>query len=146
VVAINNCVEMDLFGQVCSESSGTRQISGTGGQLDFTYGAYRSKGGKAFLCMSSTFDKKGTALSRIKPLLTEGTIVTIPRSMVSYVVTEYGIVNLKGMSTWQRAEAIVSLAHPDFRESLIQEAEKMGIWRRSNPGPGGISPCYLPDR
>ena len=140
VVAINNCVEMDLFGQVCSESSGTRQISGTGGQVDFTYGAYRSKGGKAFLCMSSTFDKKGTSLSRIKPLLTEGTIVTIPRSMVSYVVTEYGIVNLKGMSTWQRAEAIVSLAHPDFREALIKEAEKMGIWRRSNRGSGSASP------
>lgn len=146
VVAINNCVEMDLFGQVCSESSGTRQISGTGGQLDFTYGAYRSRGGRAFLCMSSTFDKRGTSLSRIKPLLTEGTIVTIPRSMVSYVVTEYGIVNLKGMSTWQRAEAIVSLARPTFREPLIQEAEKMGIWRRSNRGPVGTSPRDLPDR
>ena len=118
VVAINNCVEMDLFGQVCSESSGTRQISGTGGQVDFTFGAYRSKGGKAFLCMSSTFDRKGASLSRIKPLLTEGAIVTVPRSMVSYVVTEHGIVNLKGMSTWQRAEAIVSLAHPDFRDML----------------------------
>jgi acyl-CoA hydrolase len=132
VVAINNCVEMDLFGQVCSESSGTRQISGTGGQMDFTYGAYRSKGGKAFLCMSSTYDRKGTAVSRIKPLLTEGAIVTVPRSFVSYVVTEYGMANLKGMSTWQRAEAIISLAHPAFREELIREAEKMGIWRRSN--------------
>ncbi len=131
-VAINNCVEIDLFGQVCSESSGTRQISGTGGQVDFTYGAYRSKGGKAFLCMSSTFEKKGTVVSRVKPLLTEGSIVTDPRSLVSYVVTEYGIVNLKGKSTWERAEALISIAHPDFRDELVREAEKMGIWRRSN--------------
>ena len=129
-VAINNCVEMDLFGQVCAESSGTRHISGTGGQVDFSYGAYRSKGGKAFLCLSSTFDKKGTAVSRIKPLLTEGAIVTDPRALVSHVVTEYGIVNLKGKSTWERAEAIISIAHPDFRDSLVREAEKMGIWRR----------------
>jgi butyryl-CoA:acetate CoA-transferase len=132
VVAINNCVEIDLFGQVCSESSGTRQISGTGGQVDFTYGAYRSQGGKAFLCMGSTYDRKSTAVSRIKPLLTEGAIVTVPRSFVSYVVTEYGMANLKGMSTWQRAEAIISLAHPVFREELIKDAEKMGIWRRGS--------------
>jgi len=132
VVAINNCVEIDLFGQVCSESAGTRQISGTGGQVDFTYGAYRSKGGKAFLCLSSTFDRKGALVSRIRPVLAEGTIVTVPRSLVSHVVTEYGIVNLKGMATWQRAEAIISLAHPDFREDLIRQAEKLGIWRRSN--------------
>ena len=131
-VAINNCVEIDLFGQVCSESAGTRQISGTGGQVDFTYGAYRSKGGKAFLCLSSTFDRKGTLVSRIKPVLSEGAIVTAPRSMVSYLVTEYGIANLKGMATWQRAEAIISLAHPDFRDDLVQQAEKLGIWRRSN--------------
>jgi butyryl-CoA:acetate CoA-transferase len=139
VVAINNCMEMDLFGQVCSESLGTRQISGTGGQVDFTIGAYRSRGGKALLCMSSTYDKKGTPLSRIKPRLTEGAIVTVPRSIVSHVVTEYGIVNLKGMSTWQRAEAIISLAHPDFRADLIKEAEKMGIWRRSNRGSEGTA-------
>lgn len=131
-VAINNCVEMDLFGQVCSESSGTRHISGTGGQVDFSYGAYRSKGGKAFLCLSSTFDKKGTAVSRIKPLLTEGAIVTDPRALVSHVVTEYGIANLKGKSTWERAEAIISIAHPDFRDGLVREAGKMGIWRRGN--------------
>ena len=136
VVAINNCVEMDLFGQVCSESSGTRQISGTGGQVDFTFGAYRSKGGKAFLCLSSTYDKRGTPVSRIKPLLTEGAIVTMPRPFVSHVVTEYGIVNLKGMSTWERAEAIIGLAHPDFREDLVKAAVKLGIWRRSGRASG----------
>lgn len=131
-VAINNCVEMDLYGQVCSESSGTRHISGTGGQADFTYGAYRSRGGKAFLCMNSTYDKKGSPVSRIKPVLTEGAIITVPRSIVSYVATEYGLVNLKGKSTWERAEAIISLAHPDRREDLVAAAEGMGIWRRRN--------------
>jgi butyryl-CoA:acetate CoA-transferase len=131
-VAINNCVEIDLFGQVCSESSGTRHISGTGGQVDFTYGAYRSTGGKAFLCLSSTFDKKGKTVSRVKPLLTEGAIVTDPRALVSYVVTEFGVVNLKGKSTWERAEALISIAHPDFRDELVRDAEKMGIWRRGN--------------
>ena len=146
VVAINNCVEMDLFGQVCSESSGTRQISGTGGQVDFTYGAYRSRGGKAFLCMSSTYDRKGAVVSRIKPLLTGGAIVTVPRSFVSYVVTEYGMANLKGMSTWQRAEAIISLAHPAFREDLIQEAERMGIWRRSSSFSSDGAPPLSPPK
>lgn len=131
-VAINNCVEVDLFGQVCSESSGTRNISGTGGQVDFTLGAYHSQGGKSFICLESTFSKKGEVFSRIKPILTPGAIVTTHRAMVNYVVTEYGIVNLKGKSTWERAEALISIAHPKFREELIQEAEKMGIWKRSN--------------
>ncbi|HZW84129.1 MAG TPA: acetyl-CoA hydrolase/transferase C-terminal domain-containing protein [Candidatus Deferrimicrobium sp.] len=132
VMAINNCVEVDLFGQVCSESSGTRQISGTGGQVDFTYGAYRSKGGKAFICMGSTYSKGGNLASRIKPTLTPGATVTTPRHMVSYMVTEYGIVNLKGKSIWERAEAMISLAHPDFRDELIKEAQEIGIWRNSN--------------
>lgn len=132
VVSINNCVEIDLFGQVCSESSGTRQISGTGGQVCFTYGAYRSKGGKAFMCMSSSYGKGGKLVSRIVPTLTPGSIVTTPRTMVSYVVTEYGMTNLKGMSTWQRAEVLISLAHPDFREDLIKSAQAMGIWRPTN--------------
>lgn len=133
VISINNAVEVDLFGQVCSESSGTRQISGTGGQVDFIEGAYYSKGGKSFICLSSTYtDKNGDTQSRIKPLLTPGAIVTATRSTVMYVVTEYGMVNLKGKSTWERAEALISLAHPDFREELIKEAEKMKIWRRCN--------------
>jgi butyryl-CoA:acetate CoA-transferase len=132
VVAVNNCVEVDILGQVCSESFGTRQISGTGGQLDFTYGAYRSKGGRAFICMSSAHTKKGGMVSRIKPTLTPGAVVTVPRTMVHYLVTENGVVDLKGRTLWERAEAIISIAHPDFREELIRGAEEIGVWRGSN--------------
>ena len=123
----------DLFGQVNAESAGIKHISGTGGQLDFAMGAYLSKGGKSFICMSSTVTgKDGTVKSRIVPTLTPGSICTDPRSCAHYIVTEYGMVNLKGLSTWERAEALISVAHPDFREQLIADAEKMHIWRRSN--------------
>lgn len=132
VVSINNCIEIDLTGQVCSESSGTRQISGTGGQFDFAFGSYHSKGGKSFMAMESTFKKNGEMFSRIKPMIAPGGVITTHRALVEYMATEYGIVNLKGKSTWERAEALISIAHPDFREGLIQEAEKIGIWRRSN--------------
>ena len=132
-MSINNAIDMDLFGQVNAESAGLKHISGTGGQLDFVMGAYLSKGGKSFICMSSTVTgKDGTVKSRIVPTLTPGSICTDPRSCVHYIVTEYGMVNLKGLSTWERAEALISIAHPDFREQLIQDAEKMHIWRRSN--------------
>ena len=83
--------------------------------------------------MSSTFKQKdGTVKSRINPTLNNGSIVTDTRANVHYFVTEYGIVNLKGLATWQKAEAIISVAHPDFRDELIAEAEKMKIWKRSN--------------
>ena len=132
-ISINNAIDCDLFGQVNAESAGTKHISGTGGQLDFCMGAYLSNGGKSFICMSSTVKgKDGTVKSRIVPTLTPGSIATDPRSCTQYVVTEYGMVNLKGLSTWERAEALISIAHPDFREELIAAAEKMGIWRRSN--------------
>ncbi len=133
-ISINNTVEVDLFGQVASETAGTRHISGAGGQLDFVLGAYRSKGGKSFICCSSTVKNKkdGTVKSRITPTLTPGGIVTATRANIQYLVTEYGMVNLKGTTTWQRAEAIISVAHPDFRNELIAEAEKMHIWKRSN--------------
>jgi len=132
-IAINNAVEVDLFCQVSSESSGTRQISGTGGQFDFVFGAFHSKGGKSFICLSSTKqDKDGKVKSRIRPVLDPGSIVTVPRTIVHYVVTEYGKAQLKGKSTWERAEALINIAHPDFRDELIREAEKMGIWRRTN--------------
>ena len=132
-ISINNAIDMDLFGQVNAESAGLKHISGTGGQLDFVMGAYLSKGGKSFICLSSTVTgKDGTVKSRIVPTLTQGSIATDPRSCVHYIVTEYGMVNMKGLSTWERAEAIINIAHPDFREQLIADAEKMHIWRRSN--------------
>ena len=132
-ISINNAVDMDLFGQINAESAGIKHISSTGGQLDFAMGAYLSKGGKSFICMSSTVTgKDGTVKSRIVPTLTPGSIATDPRSCVHYVVTEYGMVNMKGLSTWERAEAIIGIAHPQFRDELIAEAEKMHIWRRSN--------------
>lgn len=133
LVSINNALEIDLSGQVCSETIGPRMISGAGGQLDFVDAAYNSKGGRSFICIESTFtDAEGKKHSRIRPLLTEGAVVTDTRPMVQYVATEYGKVNLKGATTWQRAERLISLAHPDFREELIKEAEKLQIWRRSN--------------
>ncbi len=129
VVAVNNAVEVDLFSQVCSESSGTRQISGTGGQLDFIFGAFGSKGGKGIIGLSSTYkDKEGNIHSRIVPTLKPGSIVTLPRSIVQYVATEFGIVQLKGKSTMERAEALISIAHPDFRKDLISQAKEMRIW------------------
>ena len=132
-ISINNCVDIDLFGQISSETSGIKHISGAGGQLDFVLGAYLSNGGKSFMCCSSTFtDKNGQMHSRIRPTLATGSVVTDTRANTHYVVTEYGLVNVKGMSTWQKAEALISIAHPDFRDELIAEAEKMNIWRRSN--------------
>ena len=131
MVSINSCIAADLYGQVASESSGLRQISGTGGQLDFLTGAAMARGGKAFICMTSTFtDKQGVRHSRILPHF-GGDIVTSPRSQAYYLATEYGVVNLAGRSTWERAEALVSIAHPDFREQLIAAAESQKIWRRS---------------
>lgn len=132
-ISINNAVDVDLFGQVNAESAGTRQISGTGGQLDFVMGAYLSKGGKSFICCSSTYkDKSGQIRSRILPALNPGSIVTDSRTCIHYLVTEYGKVNLKGCSTWERAEQIISVAHPDFRDQLIRDAEVMNVWRCCN--------------
>ena len=132
-VSINNAVDVDLFGQVNAETTGVKHISGAGGQLDFVLGAYLSDGGKSFICCSSTIKGKDGALqSRIRPTLHEGTVVTDTRANIHYLVTEYGMVNLKGLATWQRAEAIISVAHPDFRDELTHQAEAMHIWRRSN--------------
>lgn len=133
VVSINNCLEVDLYSQVCAESSGIRQISGSGGQLDFVEGAALSPGGKSFLCLTSTFtDHQGVIHSRIVPTLKPGSIVTTPRASVEFIVTEYGMAELKAQNTWNRAERLIAIAHPDFRDELIKEAENMKIWRRSN--------------
>ncbi len=122
VFSINNTTQMDLQGQAASESDGHRHISGTGGQLQYTRGAYASKGGKSFICLSSVYERKGVRRSRIVLDLTPGNIVTTPRTDVMYVVTEYGMVNLKGKSVAERARAMISLAHPDFREELERQA------------------------
>ena len=127
-VSVNSCIIMDLYGQVCSESSNFKHISGTGGQLDFVQGAYHSKGGQSFICTPSTKVLNGERMSLITAAMKPGYIVTTPRSCTHYVVTEFGAVNLKGKSTWERAELLVSIAHPDFQDELIAEAEKMGIW------------------
>nr|WP_325223763.1 acetyl-CoA hydrolase/transferase C-terminal domain-containing protein [uncultured Oscillibacter sp.] len=132
MISINSCIAVDLYGQTCAESAGLRHISGTGGQLDYLTGAAMSRGGKAFICMTSSFvDKGGVRRSRIVPHFA-GDIVTDPRSQAYYIVTEYGAVNLAGRSTWERAELLVSIAHPDFRDALIAAAQEQKIWRRSN--------------
>ena len=103
MISINSCIAVDLYGQVCAESAGLRHISGTGGQLDYLTGAAQSSGGKAFICMTSSFfDKDGKRRSRILPHF-GGDIVTDPRSQAYYIATEYGAVNLAGRSTWERA-------------------------------------------
>jgi len=124
VFSINNTTQIDLQGQAASESSGSRHLTGTGGQLQFVRGAYASAGGKSFICLSSTYDKKGARESRIVSSLTPGNIVTTPRTDVMYVVTEYGLVNLKGKSVAERAKALIGLAHPEFREALLREARE----------------------
>ncbi|HXZ89090.1 MAG TPA: acetyl-CoA hydrolase/transferase C-terminal domain-containing protein [Candidatus Binataceae bacterium] len=130
VVAICNAAQIDLTGQACAESAGLRQISGTGGQLQFMRGAYASRGGKAFLCLSSTYERAGRHESRIVARIADSNIVTTPRTDVMYVVTEYGIANLKGKSVPERARALISLAHPDFRENLERAAREYGLIRR----------------
>lgn len=132
MISINGCLNVDLYGQVASESAGTRHISGTGGQLDFVTGAAMSKGGRSFLCLPSTFtDKKGVLHSRILPQM-GGDIITTPRSQAATIVTEYGAADLTGRSTWERAARLIDIAHPDFREELIRKAEEQRIWLPSN--------------
>ncbi|MGE5404824.1 MAG: acetyl-CoA hydrolase/transferase family protein [Candidatus Saccharibacteria bacterium] len=132
-VAINNCLEVDLYGQIASEALEGRNISGGGGQLDFVKIGYMSRSGKGIVCLTSTYkDKEGRVMSRIRPALGSGTVTTLPRNMTHYVATEWGVVNLKGRSSWERAEMLVSIAHPNFRDELIREADRLKIWVKSN--------------
>jgi acyl-CoA hydrolase len=130
VVSINNTTQIDLQGQAASESDGHRHLTGTGGQLQFVRGAYASKGGKSFMLLSSTYERKGVRKSRIVLDLTPGNIVTTPRSDVMYVVTEYGMTNLKAKSVSERARALIALAHPDFRDGLERAAREHGLLPR----------------
>ncbi len=130
VVSVNATLEVDLTGQCCSESIGSVQYSGVGGQVDFIRGAWRSKGGQSFLALYSTFtDKAGKVSSRINPMLAPGSIVTTPRYEVDNLVTEYGIATLKGNEMRTRVQQIINIAHPDFRDQLTFEARKMHLIR-----------------
>ena len=124
-VGIMGGVQLDLMGQENAESAGKRQLSGIGGQLDFLEGAYRSKGGKGFICLNSARkDKEGNLKSNIVPFIPGGSVVSGPRTMIQYVATEYGVVKLSGLSLRERAEAMISVAHPDFRAELTKYAEE----------------------
>ena len=125
MMSINSCVEVDLLGQVCSESMGSKHYSGTGGQVDFVRGANCSSGGRAFIAMHSTA-KRGT-LSKIKPVLSHGSVVTTSKNDVDTIVTEYGVARLRGKTAGQRAKALIEIAHPDFRDELRAEAKKMNL-------------------
>ena len=123
MISINAAIEVDLFGQVCAESIGTKHMSGTGGQVDYVRGACQSRGGKSFIAFSST--TKG--LSKIRSTLTEGGIVTTSKNDVDYIVTEYGIAHMRGESLSSRARQLIAIAHPDFRDELTFEAKKRGM-------------------
>ena len=132
-VSINTVLQVDLWGQISAESVGTKHISGAGGALDFVLGAYRSKGGRSIISLiSSRVNKDGKRISNIVPTFAPGTQATAVRSNTHYIATEQGIVNFKGLTTWQAAEALVSLAHPENRDELIKQAEELGIWRNTN--------------
>lgn len=126
VVSINGGLSVDFYGQVAADTIGYTQFSGVGGQVDFIRGAAWSKNGKSIIAMPSvTVKKDGTKISKICPLLSEGSVVATSRHDVDYIATEYGIVRLKGLSIRQRAKALISIAHPDFREKLEESYMKM---------------------
>lgn len=121
LVSVNSCVEIDLMGQVCADMVGTTQISGVGGQVDFVRGASMSKGGRSIIAMPST--AAGGKISKIVPLLTQGACVTTSRNDVEYVITEYGIANLRYRTVRERARQLINIAHPKFRPELIEAFE-----------------------
>ena len=125
MISINAALEVDLFGQVCAESIGTKIMSGSGGQVDYVRGACQSKGGKSFIAFAST--AKGGTISKIKPSLTPGAVVTTSKNDVDYIVTEYGIAHLRGQTLSSRVKQLIAIAHPDFRDELLFDAKKRGI-------------------
>ena len=126
MVSVNTAIQVDLTGQICSESMGPRQYSGSGGALDFAYGAMHSKGGRGIIALSST--AKGGTISKIQATLTPGAAVTIPRNIADYVITEYGIAPLRGRSLRQRVNNLIAIAHPDFRSELRKQADQLMLW------------------
>ncbi|MEG1987790.1 MAG: acetyl-CoA hydrolase/transferase C-terminal domain-containing protein [Oscillibacter sp.] len=126
MVSINTCISVDLTGQVNSESVGTLQFSGSGGQFDTAFGAGRAKGGRSIIALHATA-KKGT-ISTICPVLAPGAVVTLSRNNVDYIVTEFGIAPMRGRPIRERVENLIAIAHPDFRKELRAQAEAYGIW------------------
>ena len=126
MVSVNTAIQVDLTGQICSESIGPRQFSGTGGASDFAYGAFHSKGGRGIIALAST--AKGGTVSKIQPTLTPGAVVSISRNIVDYVVTEYGIAKLRDRTVRQRVENLIAVAHPDFRAELRKQADALMLW------------------
>ena len=131
MVAINSALQVDLTGQVCSDSIGNQFYSGIGGQVDFLRGASRSKGGKALIAISST--AKSGAISRIVPMLSPGAGVVTSRGLVRYIVTEFGVAYLHGKSIRERAQALIEIAHPKFRDELYAYCEKTKWLQRPQP-------------
>jgi acyl-CoA hydrolase len=125
MISVNTALQVDVFGQVCSQSIGSRHFSGTGGQLDTHRGAQLSKGGRGIIALRST--AKNGSISTIVPVLAHGAEVTIPSQDVDTVVTEFGIAELRGLCIRDRAKALINIAHPDFRAQLAEEVSKMGI-------------------
>ena len=125
MISINAALEVDLFGQVCAESIGTKIMSGSGGQVDYVRGACQSRGGKSFIAFTST--AKGGTISKIKPSLTPGAVVTTSKNDVDSIVTEFGIAHLRGETLSSRVRQLISIAHPDFRDELLFDATKRGI-------------------
>jgi acetyl-CoA hydrolase len=126
MVAINSAIEIDLTGQVCADSIGPKIYSGVGGQLDFMYGASRSKGGVPIIALPSTTTlKNGKIISRLVPMLNQGAGVVTTRNHVRYVVTEFGVADLYAKTIRQRATQLINIAHPMFHEELTRQAEKL---------------------
>jgi len=125
MISVNTAIQVDIIGQVCSQSLGTRQFSGTGGQLDTHRGAQMSEGGRGVIAMRSTA-KKG-AISTIVPTLAPGAGVSIPSQDVDTIITEYGVAELRGLSVKDRMEALIRIAHPDFKDWIREEAHRLGI-------------------
>jgi acyl-CoA hydrolase len=125
MVSVNTALQVDCYGQVCSQSIGPRHFSGTGGQLDTHRGAQMSPGGRGIIALRAT--ARNGAVSTIVPMLAQGAEVTVPSQDVDTIVTEFGIAELKGKSVRARTEALIRIAHPDFRPWLREEVERLGI-------------------
>lgn len=127
MISVNTAMAVDLYGQVAADCLGGKQQSAVGGQVDYVRGAQMSKGGKSFIALTSSHQKNGVSSSRIVSSFPAGTAVTTARSDVQYVATEYGCVNLKVLTMGDRARALISLAHPAFRDELTEDAKRLGL-------------------